>query len=159
MGTAQLRELLSPSPRLLGLGVAAGLGLVLLSVLLSGVLSLLGISVREQPWVEAVLSSAGGWRVAFAAILVFVAPLAEETFFRGYAFRVLLPENGRATAYFVSSLLFAAVHFHPAGLVFYLLYGVILAWLTERTGRVVSPVMAHAVINAGAVFLMVSRPG
>ncbi len=31
MGTGQLRELLSPSPRQLELGVAAGLGLVLLS--------------------------------------------------------------------------------------------------------------------------------
>ncbi len=159
MGTEQLQELLSPSPRLVGLGVAAGLGLVLVSALLSAILSLLGVSFREQPWVEAVLALGGFWRVMFAAILLFVVPLAEELFFRGYAFRLLLRENGRATAYIVSSVLFAAVHFHPAGVVFYLLCGLFLAWLTERTGRVVSPIMAHGVINATAVFLMVSRLG
>lgn len=160
MGTEQLRALLKPSPRLLGLGAASGLGLVLVSALLSVILPLLGISVRDQAWVEAVLALSGGsWRVMFAAILVFAIPLGEELFFRGYTFRLLLRDNGRATAYIVSSVLFAAVHFHPAGLVFYLLFGIILAWLTERTGRVVSSVMAHAVINAAAVFLMLSRLG
>ncbi len=159
MGTKRLRQVLRPSLRLVGLGAAAGLGLVLVSALLSAILSLLGASVREQSLIESVLALGGSWRVIFAVILIVVVPLGEEVFFRGYAFGLLLRENGRATAYLVSSVLFAAVHFHPAGAVFYLVCGLFLAWLTERTGVVVSPIVAHGIINATAVLLMVSRPG
>jgi membrane protease YdiL (CAAX protease family) len=81
-----------------------------------------------------------------------VVPLGEETFFRGYAYRLLRARLGVAPAVLGTALLFALVHGLDVGAWVPLLpIGVVFALLVERSGSLVPAVAAHGVVNALAV--------
>ncbi len=141
-----------PIHRLVGLGLLGGMACLGGGLLLQQLFALAGLRISEQPAVEAVLSNSHGAFLA-AVALVLVAPLAEELFFRAYVFRFLLQESGRRTAYTVSVLLFAGLHLHPVALAIYAVYGLVFAWLTERTSSFLPPVVAHVTVNATALLV------
>jgi membrane protease YdiL (CAAX protease family) len=85
------------------------------------------------------------------------APLVEELFFRGLLFRALL---GRApvpvpVAVVVSALLFALAHFEAVQFAGLAVFGVVLALLAWRTGRLMPGIGAHAAFNLAAVVSVV----
>jgi len=93
-------------------------------------------------------------------IVVFLAPVVEETLFRGYVFG-LIRENSRVGAYAASCLLWALAHVwqYAAGDWFYLLTalqyvapGLVMAWTCERAGSLWGSVLLHGVVNALAVW-------
>jgi len=51
-------------------------------------------------------------RAAMGILIVFVAPVVEEMFFRGYAYNIFKKRLNTTQALFYSSLLFAAVHMY-----------------------------------------------
>jgi uncharacterized protein len=77
-----------------------------------------------------------------------VAPIAEETFFRGYVFRAYLTSLGPLWAYGLSAVIFAVLHLNLPALLPVILIGLILAFMFQRTGSLVSPVVAHGLNNA-----------
>jgi membrane protease YdiL (CAAX protease family) len=77
---------------------------------------------------------------------VLVAPLAEETFFRGFMFGGLR-RFGFFWAALVSGLLFSAVHLNPGGLIPLALVGMLFAWAYTRTGSLWTPIYAHLTFN------------
>lgn len=85
------------------------------------------------------------------AVLVFtvavVAPLGEEVLFRGLLHRALRAHLGRR-AFFVSAALFAAIHLYAIHFLPVFVLGVLLAWLYERRGSLVVPIVAHGTVNA-----------
>lgn len=94
-------------------------------------------------------------------ILVVLAPVVEETLFRGYVFGSLR-ELSRWAAYLVSCLLFALLHvwqFAAASrdpsylllMVQYLVPGAVMAWTYERSGSLWGSVILHGAVNALAV--------
>jgi len=141
-----------PPLRLAALGVAGGIGCLGVGLAVERLFALIGLPIPEQPLVEAVLSTRHGALLA-AGVLVLLAPIAEELFFRGYVFRYLRGVSGRRTAYLVSVLLFAGLHLHPAALAVYALYGTAFAWLTERTGSIVPSTLAHVTVNGTALLV------
>lgn len=148
--TVRKRLAWSPAHRFMVLGAAAGVGCVTFAYLLDAVLRLMRLSLPERPVLGAILGDPSSALLA-AVSLVLLAPFAEELFFRGYVFRYLLQEAPRWVAYGVTSLLFAGAHLYPAGLALYILYGLVFAWLTERTGSIVPAFAAHALINGAAI--------
>jgi membrane protease YdiL (CAAX protease family) len=87
------------------------------------------------------------------AVTVPVA-IGEETFFRGYAYRLLRARFGVAAGIATSALLFALVHgLEPGAWLPVLPIGVVLALLVERSGSLWPAVTAHGVVNALAVLL------
>jgi membrane protease YdiL (CAAX protease family) len=131
----------------LGLGVVAGLAAFAISLALGTLLAWLGFPVREQPWVLELLQD----RVGLLRLLpwiVFVVPVAEEVFFRGYVFRVLTQRAGLVAGIAISSAMFSAVHLNPSGFVIYLGIGTVLAWIYYRTGNLLAPIAAHMVHNS-----------
>jgi len=93
-------------------------------------------------------------------IVVFLAPVVEETLFRGYVFG-LLRDHSRAGAYAASCLLWALAHVwqYAAGDWTYLLTalqyvvpGVVMAWTCERAGSLWGSVLLHGVVNALSVW-------
>jgi hypothetical protein len=104
--------------------------------------------------VESVLAFAEGpWDVLLILLAVTVpVPVAEEVFFRGFAYRLLRAKLGVGAAVVVSSLGFALVHgVEPSTWVPVLPVGLVLAVLAERSGSLWPAVVAHAVVNALAV--------
>lgn len=93
---------------------------------------------REQaPWV----------RISMAILVIFVAPIVEEAFFRGYAYNIFKARLGTAQALFISSLLFAGVHMYLIHFLPVFLLGFLLALLYEWRQTLLTPIMAHGVMN------------
>lgn len=88
-----------------------------------------------------------GTRVIMAATAVIVAPLVEETVFRGFVYGVVKRFTDPIFAAIVSSALFALAHFHLGSAVplFVLALGFVGAY--ERTGSLLVPMLMHALFN------------
>ena len=86
-----------------------------------------------------------GIDVVIAAIL---APVGEEILFRGFLFASLLSKMSPFTAAFVSSLIFAILHFYsPFGVLSIVIFGMIMCWVYQRTGSLWPCILFHALSN------------
>lgn len=94
-------------------------------------------------------------------IVIFLAPFVEEVLFRGLVFGNLRGKS-RLAAYIVNCLLFALLHVWQFAvvnqdityfllMVQYLVPGVILAWVYDRSGTLWTSIGLHAAANALAV--------
>jgi membrane protease YdiL (CAAX protease family) len=98
--------------------------------------------------------------VAIGVLIVLLAPLAEETFFRGFMFGGLRRRAPFAVAALVSGAVFGMVHYTGPdswGVVPQLtVLGIILAWLYERTGSLWPAMFVHFINNAIAFAVLTS---
>lgn len=122
---------------------------LVLPLLMPGYTVLLDVSVSALADSNAVLRIIG---------VVVLAPVIEETLYRGLVFRSIWRKS-RLAAYLISVLVFAAIH--TAGhigaenvtalilcFVRCLPAGLCLAWTCSKAGNVVAPILVHAVLNA-----------
>jgi uncharacterized protein len=110
------------------------------------------------PFAE-MMQSRTWWLILIAAGIG--APLAEELLFRGLIFgAVRRSPLGFAGAMLISALSWAVLHanYSVYGLAAIALIGFYLAWLRERTGSLLTPVVCHGVYNSLIIFLMVLAP-
>ena len=132
----------------LGWGVVAWLGASLLSAGVVVILESLGVDVEPQA-AEQALGLVEPW-VAVLAIVI-LAPIAEELFFRGVVFNAFLRERGPRMAYIGSAAMFAVIHLSLVALLPIFLLGLALAWVYDRTGSLLAPIVMHAVVNGISV--------
>ena len=96
----------------------------------------------------------------FAGILiVIVAPLAEEMFFRGFVYAGLRRAVSLLPAATISGMIWGSLHLASGnvGVAIQLsVFGVILAWLYERSGTLWAPILAHLINNAIAFTLLMA---
>lgn len=88
--------------------------------------------------------------VALGVLVILAAPFAEELFFRGFLFGGLRGRMSLWPAALVSGVLFGLVHL-PGGALQVpplAVFGVLLAWLYERTGSLGPPIFVHMIQNA-----------
>jgi membrane protease YdiL (CAAX protease family) len=144
-------------PQALLFGVGGGVVALLASAAIGGLLRLLGLPVEEQEWLTELFTNpvALAW---LAPWIVLFGPIAEEVFFRRYAFRAIRRALGMPGGILVSSALFAMVHFNPSGFLVYMSIGVVLAWVYERTGRLLAPVVGHVTVNAVVLLVATVTP-
>lgn len=131
----------------IGLGLLLALGVEALGALMEA----LGHEIVEQGWVLQLIERGGPELLLALPMIVVLAPLAEEVFFRGYLLEALRPAWGRVGSVVVSSAAFAAVHGHAPALPAYLLYGACLAVAARRSGTLLVPVVAHVTVNVLAM--------
>lgn len=81
------------------------------------------------------------------AVLVLVAPIVEETFFRGVAFNAWEREYGTNRALYGSALLFAAVHGSLFLLPAFVGLGIVLGMLYRSTRSLPATMVLHATFN------------
>jgi len=134
----------------LGWGVVAWLGASLASYAVIALLQAVGIDPEPQA-AEQALEIIDPWLAVLS--IVILAPIAEETFFRGVVFNAFRREGGRRWAYLGSSVLFAVIHVSLVAVVPIFLLGLALAWVYERTGSLLAPMAMHAVVNGVSVVL------
>jgi membrane protease YdiL (CAAX protease family) len=89
--------------------------------------------------------------VGYALLLAFVAPLAEELFFRGFVFGVLREKIGVVWGALATGLVFGLVHvagspIETVGVL--IILGVLLCAVYERTGSLLPCIALHAINNA-----------
>ena len=111
---------------------------------------------------------AGLWVIVLST--VFLAPLAEEIFFRGLLFRGLLNlsqifkstrarKGGVVTAVVLDGVLFGLAHGELAQLAGLALFGMVLCVLFLKTGRLGMSMAAHAAFNGVAVSVLLVSSG
>lgn len=115
---------------------------------------LLGVAVNSaatghlasDPNVTAMVGGGGPARLFLTfAIVSVLAPLVEETIFRGICAGTLLA-RGTAPAVWVSAIAFAVWHLNPAALRYYALMGLVFAAIWLKRGLLAS-MSAHAAFN------------
>ncbi|HEY8001093.1 MAG TPA: CPBP family intramembrane glutamic endopeptidase [Solirubrobacterales bacterium] len=97
--------------------------------------------------------------IVAAALIVFIVPVCEELFFRGFFFAGMRSKLPFWAAALISALLFGAVHLGDANLVAALqltTLGLVLAAVYERTDSLWSNIAIHAFNNAIAFTLLVA---
>ena len=123
--------------------------------LLSGYMLMWFVSIAVEPLAaylpgdQDALGS-GGWLLISAVLL---APLFEESIFRGYLGGVLRKSYGGLVAWLVSSVLFGLVHAIPSVILTATLSGLVLGYYYLRTRSLWMVVALHALNNLTACFL------
>lgn len=137
--------------------VLAGCGLVVallmvsftVNVIWAGILSLFDLGIQQE-----ILPAFGGGTVGLGIAWVaagIVAPLVEESFFRGFLLPALLQKFSFWTAAAINALVFALIHFQPAAVVPFFTLGVFFCLLYRVTNSIWPSVLMHATMNTLAV--------
>lgn len=97
--------------------------------------------------------------VANFVVIAVVAPIVEETTYRGLGFAAVSSTFGSLAAILVTGIAFGLSHGLVVALPVLSLFGVILAALRWRTRSLYPPIILHAVFNAAALIAAVSLDG
>ena len=85
--------------------------------------------------------------VVAGLLAVVTAPLAEETFFRGFLFGGLVKRLGVFWAALASGFLFSLAHGEPTTMLPFTIVGMLLAWSYLYTGSLWTAIGAHFLFN------------
>ena len=109
----------------------------------------LGVAILEPPDLSDSFENPEGLnRLALAFVVVVMAPIAEETFFRGFLLQGLTPWAGPIGATVASSVLFSLSHGSIGLLIPVFLSGLILAWSFMKTKSLTPGIFAHSIQNS-----------
>lgn len=136
---------------LAALVVAAGL-------LISFLYDILMTSLGEGPpsTVAQDFTQTGLGLAIIVLLAVVVAPIAEETFFRGFLFTGIGKRYGYGWGAVLSALFFAVAHvMQPGALLPIFILGLLLAWLYIRTGSIWTCILAHLAYNSIGLLFMI----
>jgi len=141
----------------LGLAVPAWVAATVLAYVTSLLLQAVGFHEATGP-IDSALNRADPTVILVS--FLFVAPVAEEYFFRGVVYNAWERERGATVAIFGSAALFAAIHTSLFSLVPIFVLGVVLAVLFQRTRSLPATMALHAGFNAISVVLaLLARQG
>lgn len=111
---------------------------------------------EPQPFAELIMNATGPKQLMLLLIMGSVlAPLGEEIFFRGLVYPVFRKRFGVIVGIIFSSLIFSTLHFDLLRLIPIAIGGMGLAWLYERTGSLITPIIAHSVWNTIMTLMIV----
>lgn len=139
------------STRAVLLGAGLGIAALVLSAAVLAFLKRLGLDTSGQEQsLKSVKHANPAAFVVFAITAAITAPLAEEAFFRAYAFRALATRYSIVPGLVVSAVLFGLLHLTGGvgwGAVDLAVIGGILAWGYARTGNLLTNITAHVLNN------------
>ena len=141
--------------RCLTVGVSFGLLFYLVNLFISWVQTRLFPQAEQaQEYIVELLDKAAPFETAFLLLLLlFLAPLAEETLYRGFFFPALRYRYGRLAAYVITAAVFAASHMNLWTLLPVVCVSLGLCRLYEKYGSLWYNIIAHATWNAVALTL------
>lgn len=90
-------------------------------------------------------------------LTVFVAilgPIIEEIFFRGFLYSAVKKRFGMILGLLLSSFLFSALHANIAGFLPIMILGILMAFLYEVTGSLVTSISVHILHNSIIVYFV-----
>ncbi len=90
---------------------------------------------------------------------VIAAPVMEELIFRFMIYRRAKQYVSRIPAFLISAVLFGIYHANLVQFVYALGFSVLLTWLYEKSGNLLTPILAHGGANLLAVILAYFLPG
>ncbi|RNF38939.1 CPBP family intramembrane glutamic endopeptidase [Planococcus salinus] len=124
-----------------------------------GIAAMIEIAIGIDPGSEntaTLVSIAEVVPVAIIAVVLF-GPVLEELVFRRVIFGSLNQTTNFFVATAVSALVFAAVHVDFSHLLIYFTTGLILAFLYRHTKRIITPIIAHVLLNGYVMLMQLNR--
>jgi len=86
---------------------------------------------------------------------IFIAPLFEETVFRGFLFPGLRQKYGWKSAALISSAIFGFCHFQLAAFIPTFVLGLVFSYLYQRSSSIWPGIILHTLVNAFGLCLLV----
>lgn len=134
-------------------GIAAYVGLIPIflgvTVLTSVLFKVLNIPVEPQEVVRILKEEKGVPLLIYMCVFTsFLGPFMEEIFFRGFVYGVLKKKIGILGGVLTSALFFACIHANMASFMPILSLGILLAYIYEKTGSLVSSITVHVIHNS-----------
>ncbi len=83
--------------------------------------------------------------------LCVIGPVAEELVYRGFVYQHLRRRGSHTAAALLSALLFGVLHFNLVQGAYAFVLGLLLAYIVERTGSLISAAAAHMAANLASV--------
>lgn len=130
--------------------------LLLCQNLLYPLLKNYGLDLALQSTITMAKQASFEQQLGLCVATVIMAPLLEEAYFRGYLFRLLKQSYGLIAAMVVSGLIFAIIHNNLFALLPLWVFGTALAWSYQRSGRIIYPILAHALFNGISMYGIIS---
>lgn len=139
-----------------GIWVSIGWGVLGFFLVYFGqiIASLIEMKIGIEPGSENTMSLVNVAEVVPLTVLaiVFFGPVMEELVFRRVVFGSLNQTTNFFIATAISALVFALVHMEFSHLLVYFSTGLVLAFIYQKTKRIITPIIAHILLNA---FVMV----
>jgi membrane protease YdiL (CAAX protease family) len=138
------------NPNTLGLGCGLLVGGYIIILLHNLLLYVLGVDTQGAEIVKVFTElNSPVWFFIVGAI---IAPLVEETFFRGFLFQGFRASYGWPAAMLLSSAIFAAAHLDLVALIPTFILGNVLAYVYHRSNSIWPGVFLHFLVNAFGLF-------
>ncbi len=125
-----------------------------------------GLPTEKQDLIGMFVNAKSPWMLTIMILLaVAIAPLAEELVFRAGLFRYFRTRMPHAIAVVVPAIFFACLHVNwttlqgLSSLVPLIVLACIFSLAYERTGRIGTPIVAHALFNLNTVILIFAGVG
>ena len=129
--------------------------LILILAIIAVIINITKYVPERQPVVELFLKEKGVAFLTYSSLFAaIIGPMVEELFFRGFLYSALKKYIGIFWAMTATASLFAALHAHIVGFFPIVALGMLLAYLYEKTGTLVSSITVHIVHNLSMVFLV-----
>jgi membrane protease YdiL (CAAX protease family) len=113
------------------------------------------VKAQNEQAVETLQKATPGFsRIYLIFFAVILAPLAEETLFRGILYPTIKQYGFPRLALWGSSLLFAAIHLNLSAFLPLTLFAIALTILYEKTRNLLACIVAHGIFNAFGVVLL-----
>ena len=163
----------APQPlKLIAIGLGVGVVALISNIILGAIFSYVGVRQNQAMQYPLYAGDYLGQALFFFGAAV-LAPIGEETLFRGYGFNAFKHSWrrfvwGRPAAYVISASLFMSGHLLSAteGLIGLLVpafvMGLLFAWAIDRTRSLIPSIIAHAMNNGVALLLLtycINNPG
>jgi uncharacterized protein len=129
--------------------------LILMLVIIAVIVNMAKYVPSTQPVVDLFMKEKGTAFLTYSSLFAaIIGPIIEELFFRGFLYGALKKYIGIFWAMTATAGLFAALHAHLAGFFPIMALGMLLAYLYEKTGTLVSSITVHVIHNLTMVFLV-----
>ncbi len=115
----------------------------------------LNVHFQNEQAVETLQQAAPGFnRIYLIFFAVVIAPVAEESLFRGILYPTIKQYGYPRAALWGTSFLFAVIHHSLTAFLPLMLFAIVLTLLYEKTNNLLACIIAHSLFNASAVVLM-----
>jgi membrane protease YdiL (CAAX protease family) len=124
---------------------------------LLNILQQAGVIDEFPPQELITLFTQGGDRIAIGLLVIFaivLAPIVEETIFRGCIYRFLKSQTTLLPAQIVSGVLFAVMHGNLMSLLPLVVVGILLARVYEKSGNLLVPICFHGMFNGFSLLML-----
>lgn len=137
-------------------GAAVGLVLLAMSMFSEKIMTTMLFATPTQHPLVVEVENARTWQQVMVPLFLagVLAPVSEELLYRLVTFLPMKERWGLWGGAFVSSLVFALMHFNLYWLGEMILVGMGLAFVYHWTGSLVSGIVAHCVINTSKILLL-----